>query len=306
MVSLSEDAGAGAAAARLRALLLIMLAFLCFACLDTTAKYLGQWLPAMQIVWVRFLTHFVLTLVIFRPWRDMALCLPRNKKLQVARACCLVGSTLFNFLAVRHLQLAQTVSIFFIGPFIVTALAGPMLGEWAGPQRWAAVVVGFIGALIIIQPVPGAFEPAMLLSVGAATSNALYVILTRQMAGRETAQSMIVMPAVLASFAIAPLGIAQWETVPSTFLWGLLIATGFFGGLGHWLLIKAHELAPATLLAPFVYSEILWITALGFVIFGDVPPRSTVLGGAIIILSGLFILYRERRTRTPPSIEPRA
>ncbi|MBZ8132676.1 DMT family transporter [Afifella sp. IM 167] len=280
---------------RLKALGLILVTFFFFACLDTTAKYLGEVLSPVQIVWMRFFTHFLLAMAIFRPWRAWSFYLPRKWPLQVLRGLLLLATTMLNFLAVQRLQLTETAAIFFLAPFIVTALAGPFLGEWAGPRRWAAIVIGFAGALLIIKPVPGAFQPALLISIAATTCYAGYVLLTRRLAGKETAESMIILPAVIAGFVMLPPGLSFWKEVPDTFHWFLLLITGLLGGLGHWFLIKAHELAPAPVLAPFVYTQLLWMTALGFLVFGDVPPVSTALGAAVIIVSGLYLLYRERR-----------
>jgi len=289
---------------RLRALSLILITFFCFACLDTTAKYLGQTLPTVQIVWMRFFTHFLLALAIFRPWRSWSFYLPRKWPLQVLRGLLLLSTTLLNFVAVQYLQLTETAAIFFLAPFIVTALAGPFLGEWAGPRRWAAIVIGFAGALLIIKPVPGAFQPAMLISIGATCCYAFYVLMTRMLAGKETAESMILLPAAIAGLVMLPPGLSFWKEVPDAFHWFFLLITGVLGGLGHWFLIKAHELAPAPVLAPFVYTQLLWMTALGFLVFGDVPPASTALGAGIIIVSGLYLLYRERRVSDVVKLDP--
>ncbi|WP_051630850.1 DMT family transporter [Afifella pfennigii] len=295
MTSLSPASAADELRQRLRALGLILLAFFCFACLDTTAKYLSAELSSAQIVWMRFFTHLLFAIALLRPWRAWPRHLPRKRPLQIARGLLLLATTTLNFIAVRYLQLAETSSIFFLAPFIVTALAGPLLGEWAGPRRWAAILIGFVGALFIIRPVPGAFQPAMLISLAATASYAFYVLLTRLLAGRETAESMIILPAAIASLAMLPPGLAMWEEVPGAFAWLLLLSTGIFGGIGHWFLIKAHELAPAPVLAPFVYTQLIWMAGLGFIVFGDVPHETTALGAAIIVASGLYLLYRERR-----------
>lgn len=283
------------AAAHLVGLALILLAYLCFACLDTTAKYLGSALAPLQIVWVRFLTHTGFAMVALRPWRRPEHYRIRHPLQQGLRALCLLGATFFNFLAVRYLQLAETASIFFLAPFMVTALAGPFLGERAGRRRWTAVAIGFVGALFIIRPGPEGFQPAMLLSLTATISYAGYILLTRRLTRDESAEGMILLPALIAAALMTPIGLIQWQTVPDALHWALLLVTGLFGGLGHWFLIKAHETAPAPVLAPFLYTQLLWMVLLGYVVFGDVPGGSTLIGAAIIVAGGLYLVYRERQ-----------
>lgn len=297
MISPNRAAGAKdpAAAERLIGFALILLAYLCFACLDTTAKYLGGALAPLQIVWMRFLTHSGFAIAALRPWSAPEDYHPRHPVQQGLRALCLLSSTFFNFLAVRYLQLAETASIFFLAPFIVTAMAGPILGEWAGARRWAAIVIGFVGALFIIRPGPEGFQPAMLLSLAATISYSFYILLTRRLTRDETAEGMILLPALIAAAIMTPIGIMQWQAVPGAFHWALLLVTGLFGGLGHWFLIKAHETAPAPVLAPFLYTQLLWMVLLGYLVFGDIPGWSTVVGAAIIVSSGIYLFYRERQ-----------
>lgn len=266
-----------------------------FACLDTTAKWLGLALPAAQLVWVRFLTHTVLASIVLGLWRHPSAFLPKRPALQILRGLFLLSATGFNFYAVRDLRLDQTTAIFFLAPFLVTALAGPFLDEWAGPRRWAAIAVGFLGALLILRPGPTGFQPAMILSVASFISYAFYVLLTRKLAPNESHRSMILIPAVVALVAATPFGIAAWEMPQSVLQWFLLGCTGIFGGLGHWFLIKAHEHTSAPTLAPFLYTQIVWMVALGYVVFGDVPDVTTLAGAAIIVASGLYLLYREQR-----------
>ena len=283
---------------RLTAILLTLFAFFCFSCLDASAKYAGAVLAPLQIVWMRFVTHSLVATAALRPWRSPALYRPRSAPLQFARAVFLLGATFFNFYAIRYLPLALTAAIFFLSPFIVTALAGPLLGEWAGRRRWSAIVIAFIGALIIIRPGLEGFHPAMLFSLGATLSYSIYVLLTRRLAVRETAESLILLPAIFAALVMIPPGLIQWIAVPDLLHWSLLLATGVFGALGHWVFIKAHEAAPAPVLAPFVYSQLIWMTALGYFVFGDIPDRATMIGAAVIVGSGLYLLYRERRATT--------
>ncbi|HMB47380.1 MAG TPA: DMT family transporter, partial [Afifellaceae bacterium] len=158
---------AGQTEMKLAGLALIVAAYFLFSCLDTSAKYLVATLAPLQIVWMRFATNAGFAIIAFRAWHEPMRFRPMHPVLQVVRAFCLVGATFFNFFAIKYLQLAETSAIFFLAPFIVTALAGPFLGEWAGIRRWAAICVGFLGALLIVKPGPTGFQPAMLLSLGA-------------------------------------------------------------------------------------------------------------------------------------------
>lgn len=293
--SQKQPAGrAVASVAPLAGIGLIVLACLSFSVLDATAKYLSASLPTLQIVWMRFVSHVLLTLVLFQVWKKPSLLKTDRPILQIVRAFCLLGTTAFNFLAVRHLQLAETMAIMFAGPFVITALAGPLLGEWAGPRRWAAIIVGFIGVLVVTQPGVGGMHWAAIYSVAAMTLYAFYALLTRQLTATDTSAGMLIISGIVACIATAPFGLSVWQTPPDAWSWVLLFATGAMGAGGHYLFIMAHRIAPAPVLAPFIYIQIVWMIALGFLVFGDVPTVTTVLGAAIVVSSGLYILYRER------------
>lgn len=274
---------------------LITLACFCFAVLDAIAKYLGQSLPTLQIVWVRFATHVIFALVLFRVWNTPGELLTKRPLLQFARSLCLLGTTLCNFLALQHLQLAETMSIFFGAPFVVTALAGPMLGEWAGRRRWAAILVGFSGVLIITQPGLGTMHWAAIYSVGAMILYGVYSLLTRQLTATESTAGLVIISGLTAAVAMTPVGLADWTTPPDLFHWVLLLSTGLWGSVGHWLFVQAHRGAQAPVLAPFIYIQIVWMVTLGYIVFDDIPTMSTFVGATIVVTSGLYLLYRERR-----------
>ncbi|MEJ8473159.1 DMT family transporter [Roseibium algae] len=284
----------GFAQTSLTAIGLILLACLCFSGLDATAKYLSQSLPPLQIVWMRFVVHVVLALVLFRVWKNPKFFKTGRPVLQTVRAFTLLGSTVGNFMAVQYLQLAESMSILFAAPFVVTALAGPMLGEWAGMRRWAAIVVGFIGVIIVTQPGSGQMHWAAIYSVGALVCYALYALLTRKLAETDSSASMLLISAAVAASAMTPVGLSVWVEPPSLFHWGLLLSTGVYGCIGHWIFIHAHRLAPAPVLAPFIYVQIVWMVALGYLVFDDVPAISTLVGASVVVASGLYILYREQ------------
>ncbi len=265
-----------------------------FALLDATAKYLSQSYDTPQIVWARFAGHFVLAVVMLapryraRPWRS------NRPGLQILRAMFLLGATAANFAALRHLQLAETGSIFFVLPLVVGALSVPLLGERVGPRRWAAIVIGFLGVMVIMRPGLGLTHWAVFLSLISVLCVAVYQITTRKLAGIDGSLTTQVYTALVGFLVVTPFAPFYWTT-PDLAGGVLMIAMGLLGGVGHYLLILAHRLAPAPILAPFFYPQIIWMTLLGYVLFGDLPDRWTVAGAGIVIASGLYLLYRERR-----------
>lgn len=277
------------------AMILALGTFMGFALLDTTAKYLVTiGYAAVFVVWCRFAGHTLLSLIVFQGWRRKDLYRMHNPGLQILRGVLLPATTLFNFLALRDLQLAQTVTIFLSGPMLVTALAGPMLGEWAGPRRWAAIVVGFVGVLIVVRPGSGVFQLPILWSVAAVLTYAVYSILTRKLVARESLSSMVFYSGIIGTVLLAPSAFYA-TTMPQGWLEIVLLASlGLFGAGGHLLLVRASRLASASKVAPFVYSQLLWMTLFGFVVFGDLPDGWTLTGAVIICLSGLYIMNRER------------
>jgi drug/metabolite transporter (DMT)-like permease len=202
-------------------------------------------------------------------------------------------SSVFNFLALHYLQLAEAVSIGFAAPLMVTALAGPILGEWAGPRRWAAVIAGFVGVLVILEPTPDHFRVEALFSVGAAISNAGYLLTTRFLAGTTSAAAMLIFGTLISALLLTPVLPPIAVPPPYWTVMAALIVTGAMGALGHYCLIVAHAKAPSIVLAPFAYTQIVWMVVSGYVVFGDWPGPTTLVGGAIVIASGLYILYRE-------------
>ena len=282
------------AAARLRGIGLFCLTMIVFATLDALAKYASHTVPVIEIVWVRFLGQTALLLIVLRPWRNFAAYRSRRPVAQLVRALVLLGSTVFNFLALRRLQMDQTATISFASAFVTAGLAGPLLGEWVGPRRWAAIVVGFVGVMIVISPSGHRLDPAILLSIAAMICYSLYNLMTRMLTSTESMTGLLLYSGLAPTILMTPFAVpgAIWPS--SGWVTAAVLGTAVCGALGHWLLINAFRLAPASLLAPFGYTQIIWMPGLGYLFFGDLPGGNTLLGAAIIILSGLYILYRER------------
>lgn len=290
----AATAAALAARARLKGIGLISAALACFACLDALAKWLGASMDPMQVVWTRYATALVMILVIFNPLRTPSVLVTRRPWIQAIRSALLFGSTALNFVALQFLQLDQTVSIMFATPFIVAVLSGPFLGEWIGPRRWAAVIVGFLGVLVVTRPWSGEVHWAMLLSLTGACCYAVYNLLTRMLAGHDSAATTSIYSVAFGAVVATALVPFVWTTPQSLGVVAGMIAIGFFGAFGHWLLITAHGYAPAGVLAPFIYTQIVWMVSLGWLVFAQVPAANTLAGAAIVIASGLYLLYRER------------
>ena len=279
---------------RLTGIALMCGAVVLFAFNDTAAKYLNGHMHTVQVVWARYMAAFALAIVLLDPTGNPQVMRTRRPWLQLGRSALLLGSTVLNFFALRYLQLDEAVSIIFCTPFIVAALGGPMLGEWIGWRRWTAIVVGFAGILLVTRPGAGGIHPAALLVVGAAICYALYSISTRVLARSDSDATTNFYSNLVGAAAITVAVPFYWTSQGDPLVIALMCSMGLFSGFGHFLLVRAHRLTPAGVLAPFIYTEIVWMIALGLLVFGDVPNRWTLAGAAIVILSGLYLLYRER------------
>ncbi len=281
---------------RLLGIMMMIGAFSLFALLDSTAKYLSQSVATQAIVFFRY--GFSLVIVGLVVWRQGGLKFLKTEHLplQLTRGLLLLVSTGTNFTAVKYLQLAQTSSISFSNPLWVCALSPFLLGERVGPRRWAAVVVGFIGVLIIIRPGSASFHWAMLLSVVCALSAALYQIATRKVGGSDHALTSLIYVSISGTAGALPFAPIDWVT-PAWWAWLLLVLAALYGSVGHLMLTQAHRLAPAPVLAPFVYTQIISMIIIGYVVFGDVPDTTTVLGSLVVVASGLYVFYREQKLK---------
>ncbi len=284
---------------RLIAIGLICCAVLFFALLDTSAKWLSGQMHPVQTVFARYAVSMVLVLMLLNPWSHPGVLRTKRPWLQGVRSLLLLGATALNFIALKYLQLAETVSIMFAGPLLVALVAGPLLGEWPGPRRLAAIGVGFLGVLVITRPGVGGMHPAALLCVFGTICYSFYALATRQLAAYDPPETTMVYSGVAGTLAVLPIIPFFWTTPQTPFVWLVMLAMGAFGGFGHWLLILAHRLAPATVLAPFIYSQIVWMIVLGWFVFGQFPDGWTFAGATIVIASGLYLLYRERVRKVP-------
>jgi drug/metabolite transporter (DMT)-like permease len=220
-----------------------------------------------------------------------------DKLLQIVRSVLVLLATACMFFALGYMPLADAVAITFVAPLLIVALSAVLLKEVVGPRRWGAVIVGFIGVMVIIRPGAGTFQIAALLPLTAALFYAIFQIITRIISHRSDPLNMLFYTAVTGAVVMTAIVPFSWQT-PSYDQWLMLVAIGLLGGLGHYALIRAYERSETSLVAPFAYTEIIWATLLGFMVFGDFPDIYTFLGTVIIITSGVYILQRERKMRS--------
>ena len=275
-----------------RGILWMLATMLLFVSLDTSAKYLSQSLPVIQLVWARYVFHLVILGVIMAP-RLRNMLRTQRPGLQIVRSIFLLGATGFFFSAISLMPLASASAIMFVSPILVTALSVPLLGEKVGPHRWGSVIVGFLGALVIIRPGSEAMDPAALLALGAAASYALYQITTRRLSGVDPPITTLAYSSFVGA-AVSSAAVPLVWVAPAPMEWIGMAMLGVIGAVGHFALIKAYDNAPVATVAPFSYTSLIWATLFGFVIFGDLPDGWTLAGALIIAASGLYIVHRTR------------
>jgi drug/metabolite transporter (DMT)-like permease len=224
---------------------------------------------------------------------------------QLAQSVLLVGSTALNFAAIRYVDLATVTTINFTSPLLVALLAAPLLGERVGARRWAAILVGFAGVLVVLQPGAGAARAAALLSLGTAACYALYQILARRLAATDAPETTIGYSALVGTIVTSVVVPLAWETPRSPLVVVLFASMGLTGGLGHYFVARAYVWAPASVVSPFNYVQLLGAAAAGYLVFGEVPGAGLWLGAALVVASGLAVVYGEQRAR-PASAPPTA
>jgi drug/metabolite transporter (DMT)-like permease len=287
----------------LRAIGLLLASIGFITVVDTAAKAMTATLHPLHIVWGYFL-GIALTLAVYALARQRRalpdLLRTRRLPLQLGRSALLVASIGALFIGLVHLPIADATAISFTAPLFITALSVPLLGERVGAHRWAAVAAGLIGVLVIVRPGGDLAHWAAVMPLIGAFFFALYQLATRVLATTEptfrtllyTGGGGLFWCSLLVPFFWTPLGLADWL---------VFIGIGLLGAAAHLCMISAFSLAEASLLAPFNYSKIIWAAIAGYVVWGDVPSLDTLAGGAVIILAGLYVLWRERRRAPVPA-----
>lgn len=281
----------------LRGILLIMSSVFLFSSMDTLAKIMLQSYPLPPLIWARYAVHMVFMLALLAPRIGFDLVRTQRPGLQILRGLLLVTSTAFFYLSLQHLPLAEAAAITFIAPVLVSALSGPMLGERVTRRQWAAVTLGFVGVLVIIRPGGGLLTVAALFPMITALLFALYQIMTRKLAGRENPFTTLFFTALVGTLASSLVLPFTWKT-PTLTQAGLMVAIGCLGGFGHFLLIRAVEVASPTALAPYLYTQLVWSTLLAYIAFREFPDTVSLLGMLIIVFAGLLAVnWKQMRRR---------
>ncbi|WP_282607525.1 DMT family transporter [Pelagibius sp. Alg239-R121] len=280
----------------LKGIILYVLAMAIVPFMDGIAKHLSTEMSVLQVSWARYFAHFAILLPIVLIKHKPKALLPRRPLLQVVRGALLLISTVCFFWAISLMPLADALAIIFVSPLVVTALSPWLLGETVGLRRWSAVLVGFLGACIIIRPGPEMFGSGAPFALAAGVCYAFYLISTRRLAGSAPPSITLFYTALVGAVVLSFVVPFTWIT-PNLEQIFLIAALGIIAATGHLLVIKAFDMAPASLLAPYGYSEIVMATAVGFLAFGDFPDSWTWAGVAIVIASGVYVSFRERKVK---------
>jgi len=264
--------------------------------MNVTVKLLIPHLPTVELIWARALGHLIVVIALFAPghggWRLLA---TRRPAIQLGRSVLLLLSTSFFFTALGQVPLADATAVSFTSPFLVAALAVPVLGERVRVSQWVSIAVGFVGALVVIRPTGEGASPFAFLVLGSAACYALYQVLTRLVAGVDPPETSVTYSALAGTLVLSTLVPFFWQTPQRPSHWLMLAALGLLGAVGHYCVARALLWAPASIVSPFHYVQLVWAAALGYVVFGDVPSGWTWLGAAIIVGSGFSIVVRETR-----------
>lgn len=279
----------------LAGVLLMCLASTLFPVMNGVVQVLSRHYPSEQLIWARTAGHMVIVLLVLLPRHGVQVLRPRRPVAQILRSCLLLGSTTLFFFGVKDVPLAKAACISLMAPFFVTLMAWPMLGERIRPVRLAAVLLGFLGVIVVIRPGSEVFQPASLLIVGSAICYAVYQIYTRSVAGHDRPETSVVYSALVGTLvmsAVVPFAWAPLRSAQDVALMGVL---GLFGAAGHYFVARAMTYAQANVLAPFQYWQIIGSVLVGYVVSGLLPDAHTWAGAGIIVLAGVTIALTAAR-----------
>jgi len=276
-------------------ILLMIAATVVFALQDGISRHLAGAYNTYMVVMIRywFFAAFVVFLATRAPGGIRATARTSQPVLQIFRGVLLVAEICVAVYGFTLLGLIESQAVFIVYPLLVAALSGPVLGESVGWRRWAAIGVGLIGVLIILQPGMGVFNPAAILPFLSALMFAVYALLTRYAARADSTATSFFWTGIAGAVAMTVVGMWFWEPMSSSD-WGWMALLCVSGVTGHWLLIKCYEMAEASAVQPFAYFHLIWAAMLGIAVFGEVIRTNVAIGAGIILAAGLFTLWRER------------
>jgi len=283
---------------------LMVTAMLIFPFLDVMAKKLGQQgMPVMETVWARLFLGALMTLPILYVVEGRKALVLRDVKLNGGRAFFIVFTTFLFFSAMKFQGVAETLSIYFIQPIMITALAPIFLKEKVEWRRWMAVAIGFFGVLVIIRPGLIAFNPGTLLAFGSGCASAFVLLISRKLAGNSSALANTFYTSFLGGLMATAIMLTQWQW-PTGTQWAMMFGLSAIGTMANYLVIRGFEYCEASLLAPFGYAEMINAVTAGWYFFGDFPDFFTFVGVAILIACALWISNHERKRSAQEVIDP--
>ena len=285
-----------------RGILWVLLSALFAVMTDAASKWLIQSYPLSQVLWVRFSVHFAMGLALVGRALPTTIVTSRLP-LQLARSACLFGATAFFISALKLIPLADGMAILFLSPVFATALSVPLLGEKVGIRRWAGVIAGFAGAMIVIRPGTGVMGLGAVLAVIATIMGGLYHLTTRRLGLIDRPLTTVLYTPLVAFVAFGLVAPFVWVP-PDATAWALMISMGVFSVFSHYAFIHALQLAPVAVASPLTYTSLIWATLFGYIVFAELPDAWTILGAAIIAGSGLYIFHRERARRAASAEAP--
>ncbi len=273
-----------------------LLSLIFFVSLDTVAKHLSQIYPPIEVAWGRYIFALAILPLILTPRRMVQAARTTRPGLQLLRSLLLAVTTYLFFLSVKYIPLADAVAIGFVAPLLTTALAIPLLGEKVGARRWTAIVVGLIGAIIIMRPGLEIRHWAYFLPIGTAVCMAFFTILTRILARHDGSDTTLFYTAIVGAAVLSIAVPFVWQT-PAPWDWALFALAGIFGTGGHFSLILAYRYAPVSLLAPFTFLHMVLAVIFGLIFFGNFPDALTLTGAAVVAGAGIYVFRRESLLR---------
>ncbi|HEX9964076.1 MAG TPA: DMT family transporter [Allosphingosinicella sp.] len=289
----------------LRGALLLLAGLLLFACMDSTTKYLAERYDVPLIVAVRYAVNFLLMILLLAPVHGRRLVETRRTGLALLRALCLASASLLVGLALQRLPVAETTAITFLAPMLVVLIAGPALGERIGRVGWAAALGGFAGVLLVVRPGTGLDSMGAAFALAAVGANVGYQLLSRLLASTERTLALLFYTALVGAIGFGLAAPFFWGgPAPDALTTLLFLSLGLYGGLGHFLFTAAYRHAPASMLAPMTYSQLVWAGLLGWLVFRHVPDAVSAAGMAVIAASGLATALKPQRRQAEAAPEP--
>jgi drug/metabolite transporter (DMT)-like permease len=284
-----------------RGVLLLTLAALLFACMDTTTKVLAEHYEVPVVMAMRYLVHGLLMVVLLAPTQGRRMLQTRRTGLVMVRAGCLVAASLVMGLAFQRLPVAEATAIVFLSPLLVVLVGSRFMNEEVGPVGWVAAAAGFVGVLLIARPGAGLDPFGVTMALAGAGVIAAYQLLSRVLAATEQTLAMLFYSALVGTLAFGLLAPWFWNgRPPSTLQVFLFLSMGVTGGLGHFLFTAAHRHAPASVLAPMMYLQLVWACVLGWLVFGHVPAGLSVVGMIVVAASGAVVAVKSHLSRRAP------